>query len=103
MINMSVLTKLYIDFKGWIPDMDGVRDCDWYIKIEGDPVTDEMLTALEEYVGTLVKKINDEEDVLDYYSMTYDAEQFMIQNYGYTSYDDPAIIKSIKVNTDEDT
>jgi hypothetical protein len=100
---MSEVTKIYIDFKGSIPDMDGIRECDYYIHIEGKPVTDVMLESLRQYIVKEIQNLDAEDEPLDYLDLCVAAEEFMERGYGYKVYDDPTEHLSIEVNTDENS
>lgn len=94
---MTERTIIYLDFKGSIPEWDNVRECDWWIKVDGEPVTDSMLKVLNKHVTKVAKKIIKDGDSLDYYDLTIDAIEFM-KSYGYKEYDEELVSKTIEVN-----
>lgn len=84
---MSELTTIYLNFTGSIPEMDNVRECDWWIKLYGDRVTEDMLLDLQNYITKVAKRVIDEDEWIDYDDMCIDAEAFMMKKYGYKRYD----------------
>jgi hypothetical protein len=102
-LKMTDITKIYIDFKGHIPEMDNVDDCDWYIVVNGK-VTDDMLEELKNYMKKCVHKMLIAEDNFLYYDdLTCMASEFMYKKYKLVEPDNPYDLKTIEVDTDEDS
>lgn len=94
---MKEISKIYLNFEGDIPDFDDVDEGDWYITIKGDPVTDVMLQRLTGVITELVKKYTDNDDIIEYYDICCDAEEFMVREYGYERYNEPCETYAIEV------
>ena len=88
MMQKDAVTKIYINFKGDIPDLDGVDDCDWFIQVKGDPVTSKVLSKLRTFIESSAAEKCDDDKSIDYYDLCCEAEEFLVKEYGYEPHND---------------